>query len=252
MDQKRLDLFVIENHDQLYHLWSQQDARNLHVCHVDFHCDLRGLLIDRAKKVAYKIHDVRSGVDMGNFLAHAVAEGRVDAVSWVHGTPGGRRCDVNTVKYTEDITALPFNLAIRLKRLIPLPLDYSVAEMNSWPGPKEGDFLDIDWDVFAAHEIPLNELEQRVETFFSKSLVAPLSGISICYSPSHSHATRAQFAEFVGRLEERYDVSRLDLRETKCCSSRPWYRRIIPAFIYKQLQAAYFETWLWLRRHGFF
>lgn len=252
MDQKQLELFVIENHDQLFHIWSQRNDRNLRVCHIDFHCDLRGLLIDRVKQVAYKIPDVRRGVDMGNFLSHAIAEGRVDAVSWVHGTPGGRSCDVNTVKYTEDLTALPFNLAVRLNRLLPLPLEYSVFEMDSWPGPNRGDFLDIDWDVFAAREIPRDELQQRVEMFFSKSLAVSLSGISVCYSPSHSHETRAQFDDFVGRLEEQYEVSRLDARDTKCCSRLPWYRRIIPAFMYRQLQAVYFESWLWLRRHGIF
>ncbi len=252
MDQKQLNLFVIENHDQLYHLWSQQNARNLRVCHIDFHCDLRGMLINHAKHVAYKIPDVRSGVDMGNFLSHAIAEGRIDAIRWIHGTPGGRSCDVNTVKYTEDFTSLPYNLAIRLNRLSPIPLEYSVCEIDAWPGPLPGDFLDIDWDVFAEREVPRAELEQRVEVFFSKKLSVPLSGISVCYSPSHSHDTRQQFEHFVERLKELYLAARINVPEERRRSNVPVHRRLIPPAIYNPLRSVYYACRLWLKRRGIY
>ncbi len=40
-------IYVIERHDQLLQLWRSQNIKNLRVVHVDFHCDMRGLLVDR-------------------------------------------------------------------------------------------------------------------------------------------------------------------------------------------------------------
>lgn len=253
MGQNQLELFVIENHDQLYHVWSQRNARKLRVCHIDFHCDLRGLLIDRPQQLAYKIRDVRRGVDMGNFLTHAVTEGRIEGIRWIHGTPGGRSCDVNTVKYTEDLTSLPCNLAIRFNRLPPMPLKYSVIEMDAWQGLEEGEFLDIDWDVFAERAFPRDGLERRLEAFFAKHLDVPLTGVSVCYSPSHSHDTRPQFKEFVERLRERCGATRIDVPETeRPTSNRPWRRRVIPPVIYHALQSVYYKGCHWLRRRGIY
>ena len=69
-------LYVIEKHDQLLQLWRSQDAANIRIAHVDFHCDMRGLLIDRQTRRAYRIGSILRRVDVGNFLAHAVVEGR--------------------------------------------------------------------------------------------------------------------------------------------------------------------------------
>lgn len=252
MDRNGPPLFVIENHDQLYHIWSQGNARSLRVCHLDFHCDLRGLLVDRAKQLAYRIPDIRSGVDIGNFLTHAIVEGMVAGIDWIHGIPGGRACDVNTVKYTEDISSLPYNVATRLKLLSPIPLEYSVHDIDSWLGPAAGDFLDIDWDTFAEHEIQRAELDERVEVLFAKQLEVPLSGISVCYSPGYSHDTQAEFERFVKRVEERFGASRVVVPETTPITDVPWYRRAIPQKIYPTLQAAYYEGRLWLRRRGIY
>lgn len=252
MEQSPPELFVIENHDQLYHIWSERDVRDLHVCHIDFHCDLRGLLIDRAKQLAYKIPDIRRGVDIGNFLSHAILEGRVEAIHWIHSTPGGRGCDVNTVKYTEDLTSLPYNLAIRLNSLPPMPLEYAVNPMASWPGPVAGDFLDIDWDVFAEREIELAELDARVEEFFDKQLNVPVSGIAVCYSPGYSHETRPQFERFVNRLQGLYHATRIDVPDAVGSAIRPFYRRIIPPALYRPLQSLYFKLNLWLKRRGIY
>lgn len=193
MSNHELEIFGIENHDQLYDIWKEQDTQNLRLSHVDFHCDLRGLMIDRANQLAYKIPDVRRGVDMGNFLSHAVNEGRIKSIEWVHGSPGGRSCDVHTVKYTNDVSSLFYNCAVGLHWLQPIPLEYTVISMDAWQGPKSGVFLDIDWDVFVDREIRRDELDWRVAQFFEKHLTVPLSGMSICYSPSHSHDTRAEF-----------------------------------------------------------
>ena len=84
-------IYLIERHDQLLDIWRAQNATNLRVAHLDFHCDMRGLLIDRTAGCAYDIGALRAGVDQGNFLAHAILQGRVQRVRWRHDVPGGQK-----------------------------------------------------------------------------------------------------------------------------------------------------------------
>jgi hypothetical protein len=87
-----VEIIACEEHDQVYEIWRQRGLRNLRVTHVDFHCDMRGLLIDRPRQQAYFIGaPAARRVDPGNFLAHAIMEGTVSALRWVHGPYGGRR-----------------------------------------------------------------------------------------------------------------------------------------------------------------
>ena len=86
-------LYVAEHHDEVLALWRRQDLRGIRLCHVDFHDDLRGLVVDRKRKRAYPIGTLARGrapVDPGNFLAHAVLDGRIERIVWVHDVPGGR------------------------------------------------------------------------------------------------------------------------------------------------------------------
>ena len=108
------EIFVAEEHSQLYDLWLERGARNLSVCHVDFHCDMRGLLIDRRlgqacfvdRRIPY-VHRL----DSGSYLAHAVMNGMVADLRWVHDDFGGRSYDyLHCVKYETDFSALPYRL----------------------------------------------------------------------------------------------------------------------------------------------
>ena len=98
---------VAEHHDQLLQLWRSEDRRGIALCHIDFHDDLRGLLIDveagRARAIG-AMADGEAPLDPGNFLAHAVLEKRVDRVRWFHDTPGGRAWDSGIVRYSSDLT----------------------------------------------------------------------------------------------------------------------------------------------------
>ncbi len=82
-------IYVIERHDQRLQLWRSQNINNLRVVHVDFHCDMRGLLVDHQAQQVYRIGDMGRGVDQGNFLTHAIIEGRVQSIRWIHRIPGG-------------------------------------------------------------------------------------------------------------------------------------------------------------------
>ena len=96
------EMVVCEEHSQVYEIWRDRGQRGLRLSHVDFHCDMRGLLIDRPRARAYLIDGVEprvAVVDSGNFIAHAIMEGIVSSIRWVHDTHGGRRYDSPGVKY---------------------------------------------------------------------------------------------------------------------------------------------------------
>ena len=106
-------IYACEHHDQLLSLWRDQNRRGLRLAHVDFHDDLRGLLIHRRRRRAYALGALARGearVDSGNFLAHAVLEGRVERICWVHDVPGGRAWDLGIVRYESDLLAWPRRL----------------------------------------------------------------------------------------------------------------------------------------------
>ena len=113
-------IFVADAHHRLSWHWKDTGARALRLAHVDFHCDMRGLLIDRREQRAEsreqraesrgqraegRGHDRRGPgwVDQGNDLTHAVSEGMVESIDWVHDPHGGRRYDLGTVRYASDL-----------------------------------------------------------------------------------------------------------------------------------------------------
>jgi hypothetical protein len=99
--------YVAEEHGPLYDLWQAQGYRNLAVCHVDFHCDMCELLIDRHRARAsyvWQNDPFINRLDSGSFLAHAKMNGIVSSLRWVHGEFGGRRHDMfYCVKYESEI-----------------------------------------------------------------------------------------------------------------------------------------------------
>ena len=139
-------IYVADEHHRLHWLWKEQRISGLHLCHVDFHCDMRGLLIDRPGQRAW-LYDPKElqKVDQGNFLTHAVLDGTVAGVRWFHDRHGGRRYDQGTVRYESD-------LRVRLRAPPsgePRPFVFSERSLAEWRGPAEGEHLDLDWDGLA-------------------------------------------------------------------------------------------------------
>jgi hypothetical protein len=139
-------IVAVEHHDQVLPLWRADTFSRAQVVHVDFHCDLRGLLINRKTQRAYRVRDRFPDVDEGNFLTHAVLEGLVSAIRWVHDEPGGRAHDLKTVKYESDLTALVRRGLLALSGDPGLPIRYEVCLHKDWVPLLPGEVLDIDWD----------------------------------------------------------------------------------------------------------
>jgi len=148
----RRTLYVMERHDQLLDVWRELDADNLGVAHLDFHCDMRGLLVDGAAGLAHLPVWGLPPLDEGNFIGHALVEGRIAAIRWVHDLPGGRRDDVNGVRLASDLTLRLNPFARRRHQAVGRPFGYATITLDRWRGLEPGEFLDIDWDLFACLE----------------------------------------------------------------------------------------------------
>ncbi len=247
-------IYTMERHHELLHLWRERDAALLRIVHLDFHCDMRGMLIDRRTRRAYRIRDRFPDLDQGNFLTHGVLEGRIAGIRWVHDDPGGRVHDIGTVKFESDLTALPHRLALALRRTEGIALDYDVVRSEEWRGLREGERLDIDWDYFASTEYPLDSIPARIEAFWQSSSAVVPDEAYICYSPEYSHPSRQLFADFVRDMADRFGSSVVVL-EPPNTGSGPNRRPIashVPEPLYRRTRRAYHRTAQALKERGVF
>jgi hypothetical protein len=244
---------VAEEHDQILHLWRAQNASSLRILHLDFHCDMRGLLIDRKTQRAYRIWDLNQGVGQGNFLAHAILEGRVSSIRWVHGEPGGRRYDVGTVKYESDLTALPHRWLLALRGKRGVPIHYEVMLHTDWRGLVKGEHLDIDWDFFACTAYPADTIQGCVKAFLGREFRIVPEQVTVCYSPDFSHPSRALFQSFVGDLAQIFEAEVVELQPSPDTSAtRPFYKKYVPSALFQLARCAYYSTNLGLRKRGIY
>lgn len=204
------ELIVAEEHSQIYDLWRERGSRGLRIAHVDFHCDMRGLLIDRRRGVAWRIDagDRRNAVvDSGNFLAHAIAEGIVTSVRWVHDDHGGRRYDVGTVKYESDLTALPHRLLHRLRGEREVPLRFEEISLARWDGMGEDEQLDVDWDGLASIDYSDERIRRLTEAFLARDFAPAPALAYLVHSPGYSSSDRGLFERFAEHLAGKLGAS---------------------------------------------
>ena len=199
------ELIVAEEHSQLYDLWMERGERNLSVCHVDFHCDMRGLLIDRrhgrACFVAEHLPYVHR-LDSGSYLSHAIMNGTVSRLRWVHDGFGGRAYDyLHCVKYESDLSALLHRLPGKRRWV---PVSYAEQSFEEWGGPLPGEYLDIDWDGIAFVEYD----EGRVRRLMAQILERDFrpEGIFLARSPGYCHPDGELFEEFIAGLEAKFGL----------------------------------------------
>jgi hypothetical protein len=246
-------IFVVEQHHQVLQLWRDQALSSQQVLHLDFHCDLRGLLIDRSAQRAYRIWDRFPDVDEGNFLTHAVLERAVTSIRWVHDEPGGRQHDLQTVKYESDLTSLFHRCALWLRRDRGVPIAYEAIPHAKWAGLRPGEILDIDWDFFASKEYPRETIPQRVDAFLSRDFACRPEHVYVCYSPAYSHPTRGLFQGFVRNLASRFQAEIVSLpAPPKVLRKRSLCRRLLPVQVFQSARQIYRFAGLALRKRGIY
>ena len=202
-------IYVCEHHDAVLDVWRRDDVRGIRLAHVDFHDDLRGLLVDRRRGRAYPIRSmarVRSPVDPGNYLAHAVLERRLDEVRWIHDIPGGRGWDTGVVHYESDLAVLPDRIRHALSGRAEVPFRFEEVELCDWAGISAEELLSIDWDCFASVLQDVDGIPERVAMFLSRLGPHVPPDTFICYSPDYSAPGQlAAFLDLVDQLARRFD-----------------------------------------------
>lgn len=246
-------IYSAETHDQILSLWEVQELRSLRILHLDFHCDMRGLLIDRKAQRAYRIWDMNPVIGQGNFLTYAILENRIRAIRWVHGEPGGRQYDVGTVKYEADLTAMPHRLLLALGGKHGVPIHYEVIPYSNWTGLVEGENLDIDWDFFASTEYPADTIQERVEIFLGREFRTVPQQVYVCYSPDFSHPSRGQFQRFVGDLALIFEAEVIELPPNPHTPTPlPFYKKYLPPTLFRLARHLYLRISLGLRKRGIY
>ncbi len=246
-------IYVVENHHHVLSLWRAQRATSLRILHLDFHCDLRGLLIDRQTQRAYRIWDRFPAVDQGNYLTHAVLEGRVEGIRWTHDQPGGRQYDIGTVKYETDLTALPHRLLLSLRGASGVPIHYDNVPYDKWTGLIGGEYLDIDWDFFACKEYPVDTIEGRVETFLDKQFYAIPEQVYVCYSPDYSHPSRILFERFVGDLAHLFKAEVVEFQpEQDSPPKKSVHKVCMPSPLVRLARHSYRRASLGIKKRGIY
>ncbi len=201
-------IYACEHHDQVLSLWRRQGRHEVALAHVDFHDDMRGLLVDRRRNVAYPIGSLardEARLDAGNFLSHAVLERRVDRIRWVHDLPGGRAWDVGIVRYERDIFALPQRLRHVLTGGREYPLTFAEILLEDWRGLAPGERLSVDWDCFASILLDAADISRRVDSFLRKLGREVPPETYLVYSPEYSHPTLEAFRDLALELTRRFE-----------------------------------------------
>lgn len=247
-------IHTMERHHELLRLWRRQEVDSLRIAHLDFHCDMRGMLVDQRGNRAFRIRDRFPDLDQGNFLTHAVLEGRVESIRWVHDDPGGRAHDIGTVKLMSDITALPYRVGLARRKGEVLPLEYEVIKTGDWHGLEPGEHLDIDWDYFAAKEYDPESIAVRIDRFLTDQAAVVPEVTYVCYSPEYSHPSRDRFDAFVAELASRFGAE-VVAHASSSGSERPNRRavqRYVPDSAYHAAKDSYRRAIKSIKRWGIY
>lgn len=196
-------IYVAAEHHRLYWLWKEWSAKGLRLSHVDFHCDMRGLLVDRAAQRAVVDRPRELGhVDQGNFLMHAVREGMVESIDWVHDPWGGRPHDLGTVRYASDLRSRLHGVPTEGW----MPLAYREQDLTGWTGPREGEHLDLDWDALACRVYRPEKVRALCQAFLDTPFRHRPDVVYFIYSYCSSHIDDVAFETFLDQLCRKLDA----------------------------------------------
>lgn len=200
------EIIITEEHDQIYQVMLERGMQDIAVAHIDFHCDMRGLMIDRSRGVAYMTSRYEDTfVDDGNFLAHAIMNGIVSSVRWVHDLHGGRRYDfVGCVKYESDVLAVGHDILHRLRRGHEVSIAFEELSFQDWDGIRPGEYLDIDWDGIASDEYQPVYIRKLMDDFLNREFPVIPATTFLVFSPDYSYDDRDMFEGFAARLEDKF------------------------------------------------
>ncbi len=203
------ELVIAENHEQVYPVWEARGIKNAKLTHVDFHCDMRGIMIDRKQQQAFFIKDRETQfIDRGNFLAHAIMKGLISDLNWVHGPKGGRGFDIGPVVAYETDFLAPMHRRSHLKSgRKAVDIRFQQLLLSDWKGPRTDELLDVDWDTFASVDYTAAHREKLLEQFFARDFTNVPELTTLVYSPGYSDPDRTLFEKFAERLADHLNAN---------------------------------------------
>ena len=202
------ELILADNHEQVYSVWKERGMRGLKVAHVDFHCDMRSILIDRPRgRAFFTSHRESTFIDRGNFLGHAIMNGIVTDVQWIHGPHGGRLHDDGpVVRYESDFLAPWYRFKHDQAERKEASLTYRESLLSDWSGLRPGEQLDLDWDGLASVDYDPAHRNTLIEQFLSKDFGEGSDLSFLIYSPGYSDPDRSLYEAFAERLSEKLNA----------------------------------------------
>ena len=206
-------IILAEHHHQVYYEWARRGTKGLAIAHVDFHCDMRGLLIDRPSNTAFFTSDREASfIDRGNFLAHALMDGIVSKLVWVHDQHGGRAFDMGpVVGYESDLFATLHQRTFQKSHREKVEFDYSECLLEEWRGLAPGEQLDLDWDALASIEFDQEKQDALISGFLEKDLQTIPETTFLVYSPGYSNPDRNIYHEFSRELAKKFKADIVSL-----------------------------------------
>lgn len=210
------ELLIAEHHDQVYTVWKERQMRGLKVAHVDYHCDMRGIMIDRPNGRAHFVSERETTfIDRGNYLAHAIMEGIVTNLCWVHDKDSGRNFDPGpVVAYESDRKAEAHRAFHAQSSHQDVPLDYAELSFEHWEGLREGEQLDLDWDALAPFQFSPEKQEKMISSFLSKNHKHTPELTFLVYSPGYSNPDRTLYEDFAKELAKKFSATITRLPES--------------------------------------
>lgn len=201
-------IYLFQEHQELLPFWREHGIREINLWHFDAHCDMHGLLVDRRNAYG-RILPGLENLDCGNFISFAVKEGIVKEITWIYDQYGGREKDSSHVKYSSDLSAVPFLIKDYFRPAPKHALQYNVMDFNDIRRLETGEngHLDIDWDVFALKDKPENERDRTINAFLDIDFATVPSHIYVTYSADYVSPTRKEFTDFVGKLQRKFEAS---------------------------------------------
>ena len=247
------EIILADHHDQVFSVWKQRNVSGLKVAHVDFHCDMRGILIDRnAGQAFFTCHRETTFVDRGNFLGHAIMNGMVTELKWVHAEDSGRAHDAGpVVNYETDLKSPIYRLRHALSNRSKVDLKYTECLLRDWKGLEKGEQLDLDWDCFASVEFTKEKRQRLIAEFLERDLGAVPETTFLIYSPGYSDPDRSLYEDFANKLAKKFgaEIHRLPHQELNTDGERySGIRQVVRAWVPKSVFSAKKKLSLALRR----
>jgi len=252
------EIIIADNHEQAYPVWEQHGLKHALLTHVDFHCDMRGIMIDRKQgRAFFTSHRESTFIDRGNFLAHAIMNEMVSDLRWIHGPRGGRAFDIGpVVSYETDFLAKRHFRYHERSGQEAVPLKFEEGLLADWKGTRENEILDIDWDTFASVEYEADHRKELIEVFFARDFSHVPELTTLIYSPGYSDPDRSLFDEFAERLADRFSAgiirlpkAPLNIEGESKSSLRKLAKRLAPPQV-KQFKRSLSRQWRQLESAG--